>query len=57
MFTPMTGNQLTVNVTIGDDLIVEDNERVSIFLSSQDPSVDVLTPQKQIVFIDDDSEL
>ncbi len=56
LFTPSTGNELAVNVTVEEDLIVEDNETLSVFLSSEDPSVDVLTPQEQILFIDDDGE-
>lgn len=55
-FTPLTGNELTVNVTVEDDLVVEDNVTLTLFLSSRDPSVTVLTPQQQILFIDNDGK-
>lgn len=56
MFTPVSGNELTINVTVEDDDVVEDNVTLTLFLSSEDSSVDVLTLQQQILFIDDDGE-
>lgn len=55
-FAPMAMSVFTTNITTMEDDIVENNETVTIFLSSQDPSVDILTPMEQIVFIDEDSK-
>ena len=57
LFTPLTGNKLTVDITIEDDQLVEDNDVLSVFLSTDDPSVDVPNPLAQITLIDDDCKL
>ena len=57
LFTPLTGNQLTVNVTAEDDQLVEDNDVLSVLLSTDDSSVDVPNPLANVTFIDDDSKL
>ena len=46
-----------MNFTVEDDQLVEDNDVLSVFLSTDDPSVDVPNPLANITFIDDDSEL
>ena len=56
LFTPLTGNQLTVNVTVEDDQLVEDNDVLSAFISTDDPSVDVPNPLANVTFVDDDCE-
>ena len=53
----MTSGMFSTEITVMDDEFVEDDEVVTIFLSSKDPSVEILTPQDQILFLDDDSEL
>ena len=56
-FAPFALSVFTTEITVVEDEFVEDAEVITIFLSSEDPSVDVITPQEQIVFLDDDSEL
>lgn len=53
----MTGNQRTFSPVIEEDVIVENNEILTAYLSSQDPSVDVLVPMQQILVIDNDGKL
>ncbi len=57
LFAPVTGNQLILNVTVEDDLIVEDNDTLAVILSSEDPSVDVLTPLPLVAIIDEDGRM
>ncbi len=51
-----TNADLTVgtNISIVDDINVEDIERYSIFLTSSDANVDVVTPQSTLVIRDND---
>lgn len=40
-----------------DDLIVENDESFTISLSSPDPNVNILTPEAQVVVLDNDGKL
>ncbi len=55
-FTPMAVITFNTDITVMEDDIIEDTEIITILLSSEDPSVDVLTPMEQIMFLDNDSE-
>ena len=46
-----------MNVTVEDDQLVEDNDVLSVFLSTDDPSVDLPNPLANITLVDDDGEL
>lgn len=56
IFTPFSGLHQNFTLSFIEDFIVENNETVTMSLSSLDSSVQVLTPDSQLVILDNDSE-
>ena len=55
-FDAQTSHTQNFDFAIVDDVIVEEDEFISISLSSQDPSVDFVNATSLLVIEDDDSE-